>query len=64
MKTYKCRCTKRTMKWIKINADCPESAACYYAERCHLQGGDVVMVMGEGRFEMYEETVYSATKQG
>jgi len=59
---FKCRCTKRTKKWIEILTFDPEYAAEKYAERCYLTGGDIVTVMNHGRWIIGTEIDYFATK--
>lgn len=62
MRTYKCRCTNRTKKWMDIVANSPQEAAEIYAEEGPEWGPDLVTVMGYGRFQIFEETVYHARK--
>ena len=64
MKVYKCRCFKRTKKWMEVKAETPEQAAEYYAEECRVNWQDgLITVMGCGNYAVFEETIYHATKQ-
>jgi len=57
---FKCRCTKRTKKWIDIKTWDAEAAAAKYAERCYCDGGSVVTVMKHGRWLILTEIHYDA----
>jgi len=54
MKAYKVRCTKHTKQWIKIESSDARDAAADYADEGYANQGDIVTVLGVGRFEIHE----------
>jgi hypothetical protein len=58
MKTYKCRCTKRTKKWTKIKTHGPFRAAEIYAGVDKLDYPDIVTVMNHGRYRVHIDKTY------
>lgn len=50
MNEYKCRISKRYQKWRNIAAAHPALAAQIYAEDLEVNDGEVITVMGEGKF--------------
>ena len=58
MKTYKCRCTKRTKKWTRRTADSPLRAAELYAEISKLEYPDTVTVMNHGKYRVHTDKTY------
>ena len=61
-KQYKCRCTKRTKRWIACEGNTSEKAAMDYAKYVRLIWPEVVTVRGHGRYKIYTEVIYHAQK--